>query len=116
MIIATVTGYLGADPEVRTMENGENYVTFSVGSTTGNNETTWVSCVAFNRSSEIIDQYLRKGDKVTIIGDMSLESYVNRDGNKGASLNMKVLRLELPPKAQQEENTAKPTAKYRGTR
>ena len=42
----------------------------------------FISCVAFGRSGEFAEKYLRKGTKIAITGRIQTGSYVNRDGVK----------------------------------
>lgn len=113
MIFATVTGYLGADPEIREDKNRETFATFSVGSQSMGGETDWVNCVAFGKTGGIAEEYLRKGDKVTAIGDMRVENYRTRDGERKSSLSMNVSRLELPKKREESEERPKSTGNRR---
>lgn len=42
----------------------------------------FISCVAFGRSGEFAEKYLRKGTKIAVSGRIQTGSYTNRDGNK----------------------------------
>ena len=48
----------------------------------GDNQQTadFISCVAFGRSGEFAERYLRKGTKIAITGRIQTGSYTNRDG------------------------------------
>lgn len=48
----------------------------------GDNQQTadFISCVAFGRSGEFAEKYLRKGTKIAITGRIQTGSYTNRDG------------------------------------
>ncbi len=42
----------------------------------------FISCVAFGRSGEFADKYLRKGTKIAVTGRLQTGSYTNKDGVK----------------------------------
>ena len=42
----------------------------------------FISCVAFGKSAEFAEKYLRQGTKIAIIGKIQTGSYTNRDGQK----------------------------------
>ena len=48
----------------------------------GDNQQTadFISCVAFGRSGEFAEKYLRKGTKIAVSGRIQTGSYTNRDG------------------------------------
>lgn len=48
----------------------------------GDNQQTadFISCVAFGRSGEFAEKYLRKGTKIAVTGRIQTGSYTNRDG------------------------------------
>ena len=42
----------------------------------------FIGCVAFGRSAEFAEKYLRQGTKVVVTGRIQTGSYTNRDGQK----------------------------------
>ena len=48
----------------------------------GDNQQTadFISCVAFGKSGEFAERYLRKGTKIAVSGRIQTGSYTNRDG------------------------------------
>ena len=46
------------------------------------NNADFIPCVAFGRSGEFAEKYLRKGTKVAVVGRIQTGSYTNRDGQK----------------------------------
>ena len=70
-----IVGYLGNDPEMRTMPNGEQVANISVATSeswTDKNsgekktQTEWHRIVFYRRQAEICGQYLQKGSQVYI--------------------------------------------------
>lgn len=83
-------GRLTRDPEVR-YSQGENSMaiaryTLAVDRRFNrNNEDAtadFIGCVAFGRSAEFAEKYLRKGTKIAVTGRIQTGSYTNKDGVK----------------------------------
>ena len=85
-------GRLTRDPEVRYSQNSESPMAvarFSLAvDRRGNRNNTdgqtadFINCVAFGRTGEFVERYLRKGTKVVLTGRIQTGSYTNRDGVK----------------------------------
>lgn len=85
-------GNLGRDPEVRRLNSGEPVVNFSVATSetwrdksTGERRerTEWHNIVIFNENlAKVAEQYLKKGTKVYIEGQLQTREYQDKDGNQ----------------------------------
>lgn len=83
-------GNLGRDPQVRRLNSGEAVVNFSVATTEswrdkGSGErkerTEWHNIVIFNENlAKIAEQYLKKGSKVYVEGQLQTRKYTDKDG------------------------------------
>lgn len=83
-------GNLGADPEVRHLQNGATVANFRIATSetykdrsTGEKreQTEWHSIVAWRALGELTEKYLRKGSKVYVEGKLRTRSWQDRDGN-----------------------------------
>lgn len=82
-------GRLTRDPEVR-YSQGENNMaiaryTLAVDRRFQKNSeqsADFISCVAFGRSAEFAEKYLKQGTKICITGRIQTGSYTNKDGVK----------------------------------
>lgn len=74
-------GRLVADPETRDGETKIVKFRLAVGRR-GKDEADFFTCVAFGKTAEFIEKYLRKGTKVIISGRMQNDNYTNKDGVK----------------------------------
>ncbi len=83
-------GNLGADPEVRHLQNGASVANFRIATsetykdkTTGEKreQTEWHSIVAWRGLAEITEKYLRKGSKVYVEGKLRTRQWQDKDGN-----------------------------------
>ena len=106
MLVLTISGYLGRDPELKTI-NQSQVASFSVGVNTGKDETTWVNCSVWGKRADVVMTYFKKGGKVTIAGSGKLRTYENKDGLPGSSLDMEVSDFTLP--AREEGSTSAPS-------
>lgn len=84
-------GNLGQAPELKTFENGNKVVAFSLATTESyvkkeTNEkvetTQWHRVVAWGKLAEIIEKYVAKGDKLYVNGKMTYRQYETEGGEK----------------------------------
>lgn len=83
-------GRLTRDPDIRS-SNGETVTTVArftlavdrrFGRKEGEQNADFIGCVAFGRTAEFAERYLRQGIKVAVTGRIQTGSYTNRDGQK----------------------------------
>lgn len=81
-------GHLGADPEVRRLENGATVASFNIATSEtytdrNTNErktlTEWHRITLWRGLAEIAEKYLRKGSQVYIEGKLKTRSYEDQD-------------------------------------
>jgi single-strand DNA-binding protein len=85
-----LVGRLGANPEVKVLNNGSKLARFSVAvSNTYTNkqgekvtDVQWHSITAWGALAGVVEKLLQKGTQVTIDGRLNARSYINRDGIK----------------------------------
>ncbi|HTI60720.1 single-stranded DNA-binding protein [Mucilaginibacter sp.] len=85
-----LVGNLGMDPEVKSFDNNRKLAKISIATTeTYKNDkgekitdTQWHNLVMWNGQANLAEQYLKKGDMISIEGKLSSRSYVDKDGNK----------------------------------
>jgi single-strand DNA-binding protein len=118
MIKIFISGNIGKDAEVKTMQSGDSVISFSVAHTertkdsNGNpkENTTWVNCskwVKKDASTKIAD-YLKKGTKVIIEGTPNARAYTTVGSSDAkASLECRVLNIELIGSASSNTDTNK---------
>lgn len=85
----TIIGYLGNEPEMRTMSNGEAVANISVATsetwtdkTSGERReaTEWHRIIFYRRQAEVIGQYLHKGSQVYIEGRLKTRKWQDQSG------------------------------------
>jgi single-strand DNA-binding protein len=98
-----LVGNLGRDPEVRRMTSGEPIVNLSVATseswrdkTSGERKekTEWHRVVIFNENlAKIAEQYLRKGSKVYLEGQLTTRKWTDKDGQEKYSTEVVLNRF-----------------------
>lgn len=118
-----LTGNLGQDPVVKSFENGGKVANFSVADTEKGfktkdgkdipDHTEWFRCVVKQAGlCNVVEQYLKKGMHVEIIGKFKTREY-EKDGQKLEVKELVVEELKLPPKGQSD--VSQPTAQQATT-
>jgi single-strand DNA-binding protein len=85
-----LVGNVGKDPEIKVAGSGASVATFSLATSDrtkdqqGNwtDRTEWHNLVAFQRTAEIIRDYVKKGAKLYIEGRIQTRSWDDKDGQK----------------------------------
>jgi len=75
---ATVSGNLGSDAVLRSTQGGDQVLAFNVGVKQGFGDkatTNWFRCSMWGKRGANIAQYLLKGTKVVVSGDLTIGSF-----------------------------------------
>jgi single-strand DNA-binding protein len=99
----TLIGNLGKDPDVRRMTSGEPVVNLSVATSESwrdkasgerKERTEWHRVVIFNENlAKVAEQYLRKGSKVYLEGQLQTRKYTDKDGHERYSTEVVLQRF-----------------------
>lgn len=84
-----LVGHLGGDPEFKKLDNGTALTKFRFATNEyykGNEgekmvTTQWHNCVAWGKTAELMNQYLKKGQEVILSGRINYNSYKDKNGN-----------------------------------
>jgi len=85
-----LVGNVGKDPEVRSLNNGDEVAKFSLATSeswkdksTGERKTKaeWHNVVAFGPVVKIIKQYVNKGSKLYVEGKLTTRKWTDKEGN-----------------------------------
>jgi len=97
-------GHLGTEPEMRYTAAGIPVTNFNMAvsrrwtSPEGQSQekTTWFRVSLWRRQAEIASQYLAKGHRVMIVGEVdNARPWTDRDGNMRASIEVTATELKL---------------------
>ncbi|WP_036729647.1 single-stranded DNA-binding protein [Peptoniphilus mikwangii] len=120
MNIVCLTGRLTRDPELRYTPNGAAVVRFTLAvdrrlskekriEAESNNQQTadFVSCIAWNKTAELIANYLQKGRRIGVQGRIQTGSY-ERDGHTVYTTDVMVDTMEFLDTVQQGQQMQRP--------
>ena len=95
-------GRLTRDPEVRYTQGPEPMAVarWSLAvdrryKKNGEQETDFISCVAFGKTAELVEKYCHKGMKICVSGRIQTGSYTNKDGIKVYTTDVIVDNVEF---------------------
>lgn len=73
-------GRLTRDPELRRTQNGNAVVTFTLAVDNRHKEdgAEFIVCVAWNRTAELIKQYVKKGHRAAVTGRLATRTYESK--------------------------------------
>lgn len=111
----TIIGNLTADPEMRATPNGKTVTNFTVAvSRKGDKDKTdFFRCAAWGKTAEVCGQYLGKGKKVFVVGEVSARAYTDKQGETKASLEVFVTECEfLSPRGEERESVSTAMPSY----
>ena len=98
-----LVGNLGKDPEVRRLTSGDPVVNLSIATSESwrdkasgerKEKTEWHRVVIFNENlAKVAEQYLKKGSKVYLEGQLQTRKYTDKDGTEKYSTEIVVQRF-----------------------
>ncbi len=112
-------GNVGKDPEVRYVDNGVctakvSLATSTPGYTLPNGtqvpeRAEWHNLLFWRRLAEVVEKYVRKGDKLYVEGELRTRNYTDRQGVTRYVTEVWVSSMEmLSPRPQQNQPSAGP--------
>ena len=83
-------GNLGMDPEVKSLDGGKKLAKVSIATneTYKNSkgervtETQWHNLIAWGKTAEIVEKFLKKGSEVAVEGKLINRNYTDKEGIK----------------------------------
>lgn len=101
MNVFAFAGNITRDIEVKSTQGGKKVATFGIAINEGKDKTTFLNCVAWEKTAELIAEYCKKGDRLSGSGRIDIRSY-EQDGVKKYSTEVIVQQFDFPPKGQAE--------------
>lgn len=104
----TVAGNLTRDPETKQTPNGNLVTKFSlaVNRKSGEQqETLYIDVECWNKTADLVGQYLHKGSSAAVIGRLKMDSWQdNQTGQNRTKILIVADRVEFgPPQGQQQQ-------------
>lgn len=94
----TLIGNVGRDPEIKTLPSGDLVANFSLATSEKWNgkdgekqeRTEWHRVDAFGKLAEVIQNYVTKGSKLFVQGQLVYDEWTDKDGNKRTAAKVKL--------------------------
>lgn len=112
----TIIGNLTRDPETRTTQSGKNVCTFTVAVNKRNRdqEPDYFRVSAWSKLGESCQNYLAKGRKVCVVGQVSVNAYTANNGENRASLEVFAEDVEFLSAKGDSTSNARPASNNNG--
>ncbi|MDC1471918.1 single-stranded DNA-binding protein [Flavobacteriaceae bacterium] len=96
-------GNLGNDPEIITLDSGKKLAKFSLATNEyykdadgqKQTKTEWHNLVAWNKTAELIENYVTKGKEIAIEGKLTNRTWDDKEGNKRYTTEVVVSEVVL---------------------
>jgi single-strand DNA-binding protein len=111
MNVVILSGRLGREPEIKNV-NGKTVANFSIAISMGKDLTEWVNIVAWEKTAEFAQKWLKKGSGVEVNGRLCTRSW-EKDGTKRYATEVIANNLSFPP-GNNKETEPKEEAVYLG--
>ncbi len=94
-------GNLGMNPEIKTLDGGKKLAKMSIATNESYKnakgelvkETQWHNLIAWGKTADIIEKYLKKGSEVAIEGKLINSNYTDKEGVKRYATEIQVSEL-----------------------
>jgi len=90
-------GRLARDPELKYTNGGKQLCTFSVAQNDRKDQpANFFDCVAWEKTAELINQYLKKGSQILIEGSIKIDKWQEKEtGKNRTKYKVNVYRFEF---------------------
>ena len=98
MVNVEFIGRLGADSEVKTGKNGNQFLSFRAATDeyrNGKNEASWLNVVCTSERAIKLHQWLTKGKAVSVHGVENVSTYTDRNGQVQVSRDVMADRVDF---------------------
>lgn len=103
----TIVGNVGSDPEILTSTNGIKTAKYSIAVTKkikDEKKTTWFRIIQFRYSAEFAENYIKKGMKILIVGEIEIDEYTDKNGIKQKSIQIIGEKCEIMSSLERDSN------------
>lgn len=94
-------GNIGMAPEIKTLDGGKKLAKMSIATNESYKnakgelvkETQWHNLIAWGKTADIIEKYLKKGNQIAIEGKLITRNYTDKEGLKRYITEIQVSEL-----------------------
>lgn len=91
----TIVGNVGQEPEMKYTPQGVALAELSVAvnkkwgkGDQRQEKTWWFRVTVWRELADLVMQYVHKGSKIMVVGEIDINAYINRDGKAAASIEL----------------------------
>lgn len=114
----TITGRITAKPEVKSVKvskkEQKSVARFTIAVNKNVDTTFFFHVVAWGALAEALDNYVNKGDKITVSGYLAYDEWENDDGEKRSRIYIVAQSVEFMTKSEKGKN--RPTKRAKSER
>lgn len=109
MNVSILVGRICQDPQLKTVGGGGSVTNFSLAVNSskkdkdGNYTSDFFNIAAWNKTGEYIAKNLKKGDKIFVMGSLTNNSWVDKNGSKHVQTTIFAQKVELVNGARNRE-------------
>lgn len=112
MNISILIGRLVYEPEVKTSSNGNSYLSTRIAVPRNDKDKTsdFITVKAWGKTAEFVGKYFKKGEPISVTGEIRTDSYEKQDGTKVNETFVAITKAEFVPgkKAETTERNPEP--------
>lgn len=98
-------GRITADPELKHTESGKQVCSFSLAvSGYTKDETYFIPVTCWNKTAELLTQYVKKGNRIGVTGRISQRSYEHKEGGKRSIVEVIANQIQFLESKSGEKN------------
>jgi len=102
----SIAGVLGKDPELKQVGQ-DQVLSFTVADSQGKEKPTlWWNCQMWGKRATTLQQYMAKGQKVTVSGNLQMREYTDKNGDKKTAMDVRVNDVALQGGGEQAPKAA----------
>lgn len=98
-----LSGNVGDDPQVRATASGKSVANFSLATNktwkdqNGDKaqSTQWHKCVCWDKQADLVGQYVKKGKKLLVVGELTYEKWSDNNGVERTTAKIVVSEIEF---------------------
>lgn len=105
-------GRLTKDVELRKTQTQKSVASFTMAVSNGKDKPAdFINCVAWEKTAELIEQYVKKGHMLGVVGKVATRSYENIEGKKQYVTEILVREIEFL-ESKPKESVGQDQSKY----
>ncbi|MBQ6483088.1 MAG: single-stranded DNA-binding protein [Anaerolineaceae bacterium] len=103
-------GRLTKDAVFKVLQSGKAVASFTlaVNRRKRDDGADFIQCVAWEKTAELIEKYVKKGHRIGVTGHIQTRTYEKQDGTKGYATEVVVEELEFLEKREQDQTHQEP--------